>query len=112
MTWSKPDTKGKAPIPRAAHSTVFIDGKLYVFGGFDGKLFYNDLHVLELGNHLIIISTITTSFTTSVISHHSSLITHHSSLISHHSSLITHHSSLITHLFRSHHEDTFKWLQV
>lgn len=34
------------PGPRAAHSCNLINGKLFVFGGWNGKRGLNDLHVL------------------------------------------------------------------
>lgn len=34
MTWSKPCTKGRAPLPRSLHSATMINNKMYVFGGW------------------------------------------------------------------------------
>lgn len=45
--WSAPQTRG-CPGPRAAHSCDIIDGRLYVFGGWNGKRALNDLHVLDV----------------------------------------------------------------
>lgn len=45
--WTAPSTSG-CPGPRAAHSCDVIDGRLYVFGGWNGKRALNDLHVLTV----------------------------------------------------------------
>ncbi|XP_023036641.1 host cell factor isoform X1 [Drosophila willistoni] len=34
MTWSKPRTRGQAPLPRSLHSSTMIANKMYVFGGW------------------------------------------------------------------------------
>ncbi|XP_037898964.1 host cell factor isoform X4 [Glossina fuscipes] len=34
MSWSKPKTRGRAPLPRSLHSSTMIDNKMYVFGGW------------------------------------------------------------------------------
>uniref|UniRef100_A0A1I8P7W0 Host cell factor Kelch-repeats domain-containing protein n=1 Tax=Stomoxys calcitrans TaxID=35570 RepID=A0A1I8P7W0_STOCA len=34
MTWSKPQTRGRAPLPRSLHSSTMINNKMYVFGGW------------------------------------------------------------------------------
>ncbi|XP_073814737.1 host cell factor-like [Musca autumnalis] len=34
MTWSKPQTRGRAPLPRSLHSATMINNKMYVFGGW------------------------------------------------------------------------------
>mmetsp|Transcript_5359 Transcript_5359/g.16717 ORF Transcript_5359/g.16717 Transcript_5359/m.16717 type:complete len:526 (-) Transcript_5359:145-1722(-) len=47
--WSAPSTQG-CPGPRAAHSCDVIDGRLYVFGGWNGKRALNDLHVLDVAS--------------------------------------------------------------
>jgi len=38
------------PGPRAAHSCDVIDGRLYVFGGWNGKRALNDLHILDVAS--------------------------------------------------------------
>eukprot|EP00439_Symbiodinium_sp_Y106_P021504 s2689_g2.t1 len=38
------------PGPRAAHSCDIIDGRLYLFGGWNGKRALNDLHVLDVAS--------------------------------------------------------------
>eukprot|EP00913_Durusdinium_trenchii_P033791 g31632.t1 len=47
--WSELDTKN-CPGPRAAHSCDIIDGRLYLFGGWNGKRALNDLHVLDVAS--------------------------------------------------------------
>lgn len=34
MTWIKPRTRGRAPLPRSLHSSTMICNKMYVFGGW------------------------------------------------------------------------------
>ena len=48
--WIAPEIAGTPPLPRQGHSSSFLNGKLYVFGGntTDGEIL-NDLHVLHLG---------------------------------------------------------------
>jgi N-acetylneuraminic acid mutarotase len=43
--WTHPKMSGAAPGPRAAHSCNVVDGRLYIFGGWNGKKALNDLHV-------------------------------------------------------------------
>ncbi|CEL93311.1 unnamed protein product [Vitrella brassicaformis CCMP3155] len=45
--WTTPSTNS-CPGPRAAHSCDVLEGKLYVFGGWNGKKALNDLHVLDV----------------------------------------------------------------
>jgi len=45
--WSAPQTEA-CPGPRAAHSCDVIDGRLFVFGGWNGKKALNDLHILDV----------------------------------------------------------------
>ena len=43
------DTTGKrTPSSRSGHSTIVEDGKMVIFGGYDGKKHLNDLHILDL----------------------------------------------------------------
>ena len=49
MTWKRATATGEPPSPRRAHSAVFSNGKLYIFGGGDGKKALNDLHSLTIG---------------------------------------------------------------
>ncbi|XP_065371835.1 host cell factor-like [Calliphora vicina] len=34
MTWSKPCTRGRAPLPRSLHSATMVNNKMYIFGGW------------------------------------------------------------------------------
>ncbi|XP_033619396.1 host cell factor 2 [Fukomys damarensis] len=34
MSWSKPETKGTAPLPRSLHTASVIGNKMYIFGGW------------------------------------------------------------------------------
>lgn len=34
-TWTIPDIKGKSPIARTNHTLVYLNNKLYLFGGND-----------------------------------------------------------------------------
>jgi len=47
MTWSRPITTGESPSCRAGHTITSLNTKLFVFGGGDGTLYLNDLHVLD-----------------------------------------------------------------
>jgi len=49
MTWYQgPDGAG-APAARFGHSATLVGGnKMFVFGGWNKKLYFNDLHILDL----------------------------------------------------------------
>ena len=49
MTWYQgPDGAG-APVARFGHSSTLVGGnKMFVFGGWNGKNYFNDLHILDL----------------------------------------------------------------
>ncbi|KAF0682585.1 Aste57867_25292 [Aphanomyces stellatus] len=47
MTWTKVATKGKGPERRSGHQSCAVDSKLFVFGGWNCSMQFNDLHVLE-----------------------------------------------------------------
>ncbi|KAE8878006.1 hypothetical protein PF003_g37885 [Phytophthora fragariae] len=47
MTWTTVRTRGRAPAPRANHSSALVGGDLLVFGGWDGRQRLNDVHVLD-----------------------------------------------------------------
>ena len=40
---------GQIPTPRAHHTTVLCDSRLFVFGGADERHVYDELFILELG---------------------------------------------------------------
>ncbi|XP_058843122.1 rab9 effector protein with kelch motifs isoform X2 [Acipenser ruthenus] len=47
LTWSQPDTQGKAPSPRHGHVIVAVGHKLYIHGGLAGDKFYSDLYCIN-----------------------------------------------------------------
>eukprot|EP00928_Gymnodinium_smaydae_P078349 TRINITY_DN6222_c0_g1_i1.p1 TRINITY_DN6222_c0_g1~~TRINITY_DN6222_c0_g1_i1.p1 ORF type:complete len:526 (+),score=114.64 TRINITY_DN6222_c0_g1_i1:260-1837(+) len=47
--WSIPEMQA-CPGPRAAHSCDVINGRFYLFGGWNGKRALNDLHILEVSS--------------------------------------------------------------
>ncbi|KAL4161110.1 hypothetical protein PRNP1_001666 [Phytophthora ramorum] len=47
MTWTTVRTRGRAPAPRANHSSALVGDDLLVFGGWDGRQRLNDVHVLH-----------------------------------------------------------------
>jgi Rab9 effector protein with kelch motifs len=49
MTWYQGPEGGGAPAARFDHSANLVGGtKMFVFGGWNGTNFYNDVHVLDL----------------------------------------------------------------
>ncbi|XP_062509238.1 rab9 effector protein with kelch motifs-like [Corticium candelabrum] len=47
--WSSLATSGQLPSPRGDHCSAAVGRKIYIFGGSGGeKLFFNDLHVLDI----------------------------------------------------------------
>ena len=49
VVWKTPKINGIPPSPRSSHSATAVGDRLFVFGGFDGRRYYNDLHILDLG---------------------------------------------------------------
>ena len=47
MSWTRPSDSGVVPIPRAGHTCNIIRNKLFVFGGGDEDVIFNDMHVLD-----------------------------------------------------------------
>ncbi|GMF34967.1 unnamed protein product [Phytophthora lilii] len=47
MAWTTVRTRGRAPAPRANHSSALVGDDLLVFGGWDGRQRLNDVHVLD-----------------------------------------------------------------
>ena len=47
-TWSNPQIVGFQPSPRRRHTMCSSGNKIFLFGGFDGKRFLNDVHALQL----------------------------------------------------------------
>ncbi|CEG48058.1 Kelch repeat-containing proteins [Plasmopara halstedii] len=50
MMWTSVRTRGRAPAPRANHSSALVGNNLLVFGGWDGRQRLNDIHVLDTRN--------------------------------------------------------------
>ena len=49
MTWFQGPEGGGAPTSRFDHSANLIGGtKMFVFGGWNGKNFFNDVYILDL----------------------------------------------------------------
>lgn len=47
--WYQPIVLGEGPAARSGHSACLIQRKLYVFGGWDTPVCFNDMHILDLG---------------------------------------------------------------
>ncbi|KAM5138383.1 uncharacterized protein ACMZJ9_016960 [Mantella aurantiaca] len=47
--WYQPIVLGKKPLARSGHSATLLDRELYIFGGWDTPVCYNDLFLLDLG---------------------------------------------------------------
>ncbi|KAG7497497.1 hypothetical protein JOB18_038682 [Solea senegalensis] len=48
--WYEPIVTGDKPSPRSGHSACVMQGrKIYVFGGWDTPVCYNDMYMLDLG---------------------------------------------------------------
>lgn len=50
LTWAQPRRTGTPPSPRNGHSMVLIGLHLFVFGGGDENLSFNDLHTLQVSS--------------------------------------------------------------
>ena len=48
MAWTKAEARGAPPRPRYWHSSVHIEGTLFVIGGYAGGESLADLHVLDV----------------------------------------------------------------
>jgi len=48
MEWLTQTTSGVSPAPRGYQSSLLHDSRIFLFGGYDGKRCYNDVHALEL----------------------------------------------------------------
>lgn len=46
--WRRIDAKGPFPAQRTSHASVIQDGKMYVFGGFSGENYLNDLWEFDI----------------------------------------------------------------
>lgn len=50
IKWIKPQIKGKAPSQRSGHTADYLKDRnsILIFGGFDGRKSFNDLHLLNM----------------------------------------------------------------
>lgn len=48
MTWETRKVYGQDPSPRGYHTVVLHDSRLFLYGGYDGKKFYNEIAILDL----------------------------------------------------------------
>jgi len=46
--WRRIDAKGPMPVQRTSHASVIQDGKMYIFGGFSGENYLNDLWEFDI----------------------------------------------------------------
>jgi N-acetylneuraminic acid mutarotase len=44
LTWTKIPPQGAVPSPRYHHSASLVDHEIFVYGGYDDKVHFNDLH--------------------------------------------------------------------
>lgn len=58
-------TFGKPPTPRGYHVALLADSRLFVFGGFNGHVVYDDVYILDLAAAAYLPQV--TSFTIEVI---------------------------------------------
>lgn len=49
--WARPAISGTAPDARCAHSSA-SSGKIFFFGGWNGRHMLNDLHILYPGIYI------------------------------------------------------------
>jgi len=49
MYWSRPKVYGDPPPSCRAHSSTLVDKRLFIFGGGDGPIYFNDLYVFDTG---------------------------------------------------------------
>jgi len=43
-------TRGPPPSQRGYHAAALADGRLWVFGGYDGRNAHDDVHMLDLAS--------------------------------------------------------------
>eukprot|EP01113_Clastostelium_recurvatum_P027081 TRINITY_DN3261_c0_g1_i1.p1 TRINITY_DN3261_c0_g1~~TRINITY_DN3261_c0_g1_i1.p1 ORF type:complete len:845 (-),score=249.62 TRINITY_DN3261_c0_g1_i1:56-2590(-) len=48
LTWSVPSIQGVGPLARYAHTATLVGTKMYVFGGFNGRTYLEDIAVLDV----------------------------------------------------------------
>lgn len=50
LEWERREAAGQAPAPRGYHTTVLRDGRLLLYGGFNGQNVFDELYTLELAS--------------------------------------------------------------
>ena len=48
--WTELQCTGSIPSPRAGHAAVLVDDVMYVFGGYTGATYLDDLIALQLSS--------------------------------------------------------------
>ena len=48
--WTELRCIGSIPSPRRSHTAVLVDDVMYVFGGYTGKIYLDDLYALQLSS--------------------------------------------------------------
>jgi hypothetical protein len=51
MSWEMKTVYGQAPTPRGYHTTVLYDSRIFLFGGYNGTSFSNDVFILDLASY-------------------------------------------------------------
>ena len=47
-TWTQIQLNGETVSPRTGAKSFFKNGKIYIFGGFNGKTYFSDLHTIDI----------------------------------------------------------------
>ena len=55
MAWEIRKVYGQAPTARGYHTMVMYDSRLIVFGGYDGKHYFDDVYVLDLSGNAYLV---------------------------------------------------------
>jgi len=48
--WTELQCTGSIPSPRRSHTAVLVDDVMYVFGGYTGNMYLDDLYALQLSS--------------------------------------------------------------
>jgi N-acetylneuraminic acid mutarotase len=59
LTWSRAQTSGVHPSPRACHTMSRVGRKIYLFGGYNGSVCYTAIEILDLDTMTWIQPTVT-----------------------------------------------------
>ncbi|KAK4520427.1 uncharacterized protein ATC70_008562 [Mucor velutinosus] len=51
MSWETRAVYGQAPTPCGYHTTVLYDSRIFLFGGYNGSSFSNDVYILDLSSY-------------------------------------------------------------